>query len=53
MLGRGHLLLVIKRLNKLLERFTKKDLQKTSQKKLSVEKVIKSKRDKLYIKWKG
>ena len=33
--------------------FYKKELQKTSQEKFWIEKVIKKKRDKLYIKWKG
>ena len=37
----------------LLERFTKKELQKTNQKEFRVEKVIKRKGDKLYVKWKG
>ena len=31
----------------------KKKLQKTNQKEFRVEKVIKSKGDKLYVKWKG
>ena len=38
---------------KLLEVFTKKKLQKTSQEKFRIEKVLKRKRDKLYVKWKG
>ena len=33
--------------------FYEKELQKTSQEKLGTEKVIKSKGDKLYVKWKG
>ena len=33
--------------------FYEKELQKTNQKELRVEKVIKRKGDKLYIKWKG
>ena len=33
--------------------FYEKELQKTSQKELRIEKVIKRKSDKLYIKWKG
>ena len=37
---------------KLLERFTKKQFQKTNQK-FRVEKVIKRKGNKLYVKWKG
>ena len=38
---------------KLLEVFTKKKLQKTSQEKFRIEKVLKRKDDKLYVKWKG
>ena len=33
--------------------FYKKELQKTNQKEFGIEKVIKRKVDKLYIKWKG
>ena len=33
--------------------FCKKELQKTNQKKIRTEKVIKRKDDKLYVKWKG
>ena len=33
--------------------FYKKELQKTNQKEFRVEKVIKTKSDKLYVKWKG
>ena len=33
--------------------FMKKELQKTNQKEFTIEKVIKRKRDKLYVKWKG
>ena len=33
--------------------FYEKELQKTSQKEFSVEKVIKRKGDKLYVKWRG
>ena len=33
--------------------FYKKELQKTNQKEFRVEKVIKRKGDKLYVKWKG
>ena len=33
--------------------FYEKELQKTSQEKYRIEKVIKRKRDKLYVKWKG
>ena len=34
-------------------RFYQKELQKTNQKEFRVEKVIKRKGDKLYVKWKG
>ena len=34
-------------------RFDKKQLQKTNQKEFRIEKVIKRKGDKLYVKWKG
>ena len=39
--------------NKLLEVFMKKKLQKTNQKEFRIEKVLKRKGDKLYVKWKG
>ena len=35
------------------ERFYEKELQKTSQEKFRIEKVLKRKDDKLYVKWKG
>ena len=38
---------------KLLERFTKTNSKKTNQKELRIEKVIKRKGGKLYVKWKG
>ena len=47
------MLSVILKAQKLLERFTKKNLQKTNQKEFRVEKVITKKGDKLYVKWKG
>ena len=34
-------------------RFYEKELQNTSQEKFRIEKVLKRKRDKLYVKWKG
>ena len=40
-------------LMKFLERFPKKNCKKPNQKQFSVEKVIKRKLDKLYVKWKG
>ena len=39
--------------NLLLDVSVKKNCKKTSQEKLRIEKVIKSKCDKLYVKWKG
>ena len=39
-------------MKKLLENFTKKKFQKTNQKEFRIEKVIKKKGDKLYVKWK-
>ena len=53
MLFRGHMLLVILKAKKLLELFFEKELRKTNKKEFRVEKVIKRKGDKLYIKWKG
>ena len=46
---------VIKDLNgeKIAGRFYEKELQKTSQEKFRMEKVLKRKDDKLYVKWKG
>ena len=39
---------------KLLEHFTKKNTyQKTNQKEFRIEKVVKRKGNKLYVKWKG
>ena len=38
---------------KLLKHFMKKELQKTTQKEFRIEKVLKRKGDKLYVKWKG
>ena len=38
---------------KIVGMFCKTELQKTNQEKLRVEKVIKKKRDKLFVKWKG
>ena len=46
------MLLVILEVKKLLEHFTKKNCKK-NQKEFRVEKVIKTKGDKLYVKWKG
>ena len=49
----GHMLLMILMEKKLLEPFTKKELQKTNQKEFRVQKAIKRKDYKLYVKWKG
>ena len=38
---------------KLLKHFKKKKMQKTNQKKFRIEKLIKKKGNKLYVKWKG
>ena len=38
---------------KLLEHFMKKELQKINQKEFRIEKIIKRKGDKLYVKWEG
>ena len=37
----------------IIETFYEKELQKTDQKKFRIEKVLKKKGDKLYVKWKG
>ena len=39
-------------MKKLLKQFMKKKLQKTNQQEFRIEKVIKEKGDKLYLKWK-
>ena len=38
---------------KIIGKFYEKELQKTNQQEFSIEKVIKRKGDKLYVKWKG
>ena len=40
-------------MEKLLEYFMKKNCKKTNQKEFRMEKVIKKKENKLYVKWKG
>ena len=52
-LHHGHMLLVILMEKKLLERFMKKNCKETNQKEFRVEKVLKRKGDKQYVKWKG
>ena len=47
------MLLVVLKAKKFLERFCEKKLQKPNRKEFRVEKVIKRKSDKLYLKWKG
>ena len=47
------MLLVILTTNTIFETFYQKELQKTNKKGFRVEKVIKRKSDKLYIKWKN
>ena len=51
----GHMLLVILMVKKLLKHFMKKTckLQKTNQQTFRIEKVIRRKGNKLYVKWKG
>ena len=51
-LWRGHMLFMILMEKKLLQRFTKKKLQKANRKEFRIEKVLKRKGDKLYVKWK-
>ena len=48
----GSILFVILTVKKLTERFLKKELQETNQAKFTVEKVIKRKDNKLFVKWK-
>ena len=50
---RGNILYVILTEKKLLERFTKKNCKNQIKNKIRVEKVIKRKGDKVYVKWKG
>ena len=38
---------------KIIGKFQERELQKANQKELSVEKIIKKKSNKLYLKWKG
>ena len=47
------MLLVILTEKKLLKHFTKKNYQKANQNEFRVEKVIKRKGEKLFVKWKG
>ena len=47
------MLLMILMVKKLLVLFFENELQKTNQKKFRIEKVLKKKGDKLYVKWKG
>ena len=47
------MLLMILTVKKLFKRFLKKSGKKTNQKEFRIGKVIKKKRNKLYVKWKG
>ena len=49
----GHMLLIISMVKKLLKHFMKKNYKKTNQQGFRIEKVIKRKGNKLYVKWKG
>ena len=51
-LCRGHVTSDLKG-EEIAGKFYEKELQKTNQKKFKIEKVIKRKGDKLYVKWKG
>ena len=44
---------MITTVKKLMERFMKKEFQKTSQKEFRIDKVIKGQGDRIYTKWKG
>ena len=44
---------MIEMVKKLLEHFMKMNCKKTNQKEFRIEKVLKRKGDKLYVKWKG
>ena len=46
-------ILMISKGKKIVGKFYEKELQKTNLKKFRVEKVIKKKGNKLYVKWKG
>ena len=50
---RGHMLLVILTWKKLLKPFSKKNAKENNQEEFRIEKVIKRKGHKLYVKWKG
>ena len=52
-LRRGLMLLLMVTMKKLLELFKKKELQKPNQKEFRVKKLIKRKRNKLYVKCRG
>ena len=47
------MLLMILMVKKLLEQFYEKELEKSNQKEFRIEKLIKQKGNKLYVKWKG
>ena len=47
------MLLMILMVKRLLKVFYEKELEKTNQKEFRIEKILKRKGDKLYVKWKG
>ena len=47
------MLLMISMIKKIIGTFYPKELQKTNQKEFTIEKIIKIKGGKLYVKWKG
>ena len=47
------MLLMVLILKRLLEVFYEKELQKTNQKEFRIEKILKRKGNKLYVKWEG
>ena len=49
----GHMLLKISMVKKLLENFIKKNYKRLINLEFRIEKVLKRKGDKLYVKWKG
>ena len=52
-MSRRHMLLVILKAKRLLQRFTKKNCKNQNQKQFRVENVIQRKGDKLYLEQKG
>ena len=52
-LYRVHILLLILKAKEIVGTFYKKEKQKTNQEEFRIEKVIKRKSHKVYVKWKG